>query len=444
MENLRACFRRIDITPQQPTSLLGYFNDRVSTGILDRLHCRITALYGEGAPLLFVQVDTCLIPSHDVEVLKAAISRACGIAAERIMVFASHTHTAPALANFYAVKRESGYVDGLIASIAQACKALQPETHVRMRVCRGMAPGLASNRRWFLAGGAVATNPPRMHPTLDRPEGPVDDQVNTVAFVAPDGKMPAMFVSISNHTDTIGGTEISADWPAAMEAEIRAARGEGTMVVPVIGAAGNINHFDFHHKLEQTSPDESRRIGHAYAAAVIESLDRGTTMETQGLRAAAESIGVAGIEVTEAELKRAKDLVAQPDAELEGKRDLTAEDIFAGDPAVQRVFAGALLRLVEERPAEYCVPLQVFRVGSVGFFAVPGEPFVEIGLALKKLSGFDLSVPVGLANGYFGYIPLPECFPRGGYEVKPGPALLSRQAASILLGALTRMAGRLG
>ena len=108
------------------------------------------------------------------------------------------------------------------------------------------------------------------------------------------------------------------------------------------------------------------------------------------------------------------------------------------------MFAGALLDLVNGRPADYAVPLQAMRVGPVGFFAVPGEPFVEIGLALKRLAGFELSVPVGLANGYFGYIPLPECFPRGGYEVKPDPAVLTGQASSTLLDALKRLAAGLG
>jgi hypothetical protein len=331
----------------------------------------------------------------------------------------------------------------MIASIGEAAAALHPETHVRMWICRGQAPGLASNRRWFLSGGALATNPPRMHPALDRPEGPVDDQVNSIAFVAPDGSIPGMFVSISNHTDTIGGTEISADWPGVMEAEIRAKRGGDMVVVPFIGAAGNINHFDFHRKLEQTSPAEARRVGTAYAAAVLRSLDSGASADRQRLQAAAHSIDMAGIEVSEEEISRAKELVGQPDSAAE-ERNLTAEDIFAGDPVVERVFASALLQLVSTRPARYSVPLQAFRAGPAGFFGIPGEPFVEIGLALKRLDGFDLSVPVGLANGYFGYIPLPECFPRGGYEVKPGPALLTRQAAPILLEALGKMAARLG
>ena len=123
--------------------------------------------------------------------------------------------------------------------------------------------------------------------------------------------------------------------------------------------------------------------------------------------------------------------------------DLTAEDIFAGDPAVERLFASVLLDLVQHRPQLYSVPLQCFRAGPVAFFAMPGEPFVETGLALKGILGPGLAVPVGLANGYFGYIPLRECFTRGGYEVKPGSAVLCRDAADMVLAALREMASEI-
>ena len=450
MAELRACFRRIDITPNRPVSLLGYFNDRVSAGVLDPLHCRLAGVYLGGEALLFAQVDTCLLSAGDAEELRAALSRASGCPPERVMVFASHTHTAPALADLYAVRRDGEYFRFVKESLAGAAASLQPELHVAMKICRGRAPGLASNRRWRMVGGEVVTNPPRMHPLLDRPEGPVDDEVNTIAFVTPDGAVPGMLVSISNHTDTIGGDLVSADWPGIMEAEIRSSFGPDTVVVPLIGAAGNINHFDFRKAADHPSPVEARRIGRGYAEVVSASMARGADVAVDGLHAARRVLGVPALEVPDSEVRRAREIISRtvPVAAAAGTAaaaaaDLTAEDIFAGDPAVERVFAGALLDLMQHRPEQYSVPLQCFRAGPVGFFAVPGEPFVETGLALKSISGPGLAVPVGLANGYFGYIPLRECFTRDGYEVKPGPALLCRGAADMLLAALREMASEL-
>ncbi len=436
---LRASFASIDITPDRPASLLGYFNDRVSTGVLDRLHCRLACLEDGTSRLLFVQIDTCLMESADVALLKKGIA---GFTAEEVVVFASHTHTAPALADLYAVPKDTRYLAGLIAAIQQACASLDPPVPVTVAVGRGRAPGLASNRRWFLSGGGVATNPQRMHPSLLAPEGPVDDEVNTLFFRGGGGEVIAAFVSISNHTDTTGGSLVSADWPGVMEREVRSALGRDVIVFPLIGAAGNINHFDFLRALDQTSPEEARRLGRAYARACLASLPRAGEVEGTPLGSILRVIDLNGIEISDRDAAAARLVTSRPDPAA-GGRDLTAEDIFTGDPAVERVFAGRLLELSHSGPRVYEVPLQLLRVGGTGFFAIPGEPFVEIGLAIKRLPGFSLAVPLGLANGYFGYIPLRECFDRGGYEVRPGSALLERGAAERILQALGEMAGEL-
>jgi hypothetical protein len=450
MSELRASFAREDVTPDRQVSLLGYFNDRRSEGVLDALHCRLALLSDGRARLLFVQLDSCLFSIEDATRLALAASRASGVPVERVVVFASHTHTAPALADLYEVRRDGAYLDFLESRISRAAAGLGTDEPVRIRICRGLAPGLASNRRWWLKDGTVATNPPRMHPSLVRPEGPVDDEVNSVALIAADGTTRCLFVSASNHVDTIGGKLVSADWPGIMEEEIGRGMsgrrgpsrpgGDVPLVIPVIGAAGNINHFDFGRLLEQASYTEAQRIGKAYAEAVLASLDAGVPTNGEPLSAARRVLRVPGIEITAAQRDRARAILDRPASELTGG-DLTADDIFAGDPVVERMFARELLALAAGRPAAYDVPLQLLRVGGIGFFAVPGEPFVEIGLALKGLHGFELAVPVGLANGYLGYIPTVDNFGRGGYETKPGPALLCAGAAGMILGAFTEMAG---
>jgi hypothetical protein len=450
MSELRASFAREDITPDRQVSLLGYFNDRRSEGVLDRLHCRLAFFTDGRVRFLFVQVDSCLFSIEEAARFASAASRASGVPVEAVVVFASHTHTAPGLADMYEVRRDGAYLDFLESRISQAAAGLGDGEPVLIRICRGRAPGLASNRRWWLEDGTVATNPPRKHPSLVRPEGPVDDDVNTVALLAADGTVRCLFVSVSNHVDTIGGKLISADWPGIMEEELgKGIDGRRTpprpgsaapLVIPFIGAAGNINHIDFGRILDQSSYAEARRIGKAYAEVVLASLDAGVPAGGGPLSSARRTLRVPGIEITAAEQDRARAILDRPVSEVTDG-DLTAENIFAGDPAVERMFARELLELAARRPAAYDLPLQLLRMGGIGFFAVPGEPFVEIGLALKRLPGFDLAVPVGLANGYVGYIPTADNFGRGGYETKPGPALLCERAAGMILGAFTEMAG---
>ena len=57
------------------------------------------------------------------------------------------------------------------------------------------------------------------------------------------------------------------------------------------------------------------------------------------------------------------------------------------------------------------------RLGPVRWIGLPGEPFVETGLALKQAGA---SFVVGYANGYLGYFPIRRAYDEGGYEVTKG------------------------
>ena len=65
--------------------------------------------------------------------------------------------------------------------------------------------------------------------------------------------------------------------------------------------------------------------------------------------------------------------------------------------------------------------IQAIRIGDVGLVGVPGELFVEIGLAIKAASPAPLTAIVGYANDWQGYFPTPGAYEEGEYEVEPGP-----------------------
>ncbi len=62
---------------------------------------------------------------------------------------------------------------------------------------------------------------------------------------------------------------------------------------------------------------------------------------------------------------------------------------------------------------------------DVAIVALPGEVFVELGMAIKKASPFATTLVIELANNSPAYIPTREAFFDGDYEVvnsrvKPG------------------------
>ncbi|MDE2841577.1 MAG: hypothetical protein OXM03_13200, partial [Chloroflexota bacterium] len=63
--------------------------------------------------------------------------------------------------------------------------------------------------------------------------------------------------------------------------------------------------------------------------------------------------------------------------------------------------------------------IQALRVGPAGFAALPGEIFVEIGLAVKAGSPFAPQFVLSLANDYLGYVATDEQLALGAYETWP-------------------------
>ena len=84
------------------------------------------------------------------------------------------------------------------------------------------------------------------------------------------------------------------------------------------------------------------------------------------------------------------------------------------------------------------VDVQAILFGETALIAYPAELFVKIGLAIKTRSPIKNTLVVTYANGSVGYIPMPEDYPFGGYEVSEAfylyglPAPFAPETAKLL------------
>ena len=68
------------------------------------------------------------------------------------------------------------------------------------------------------------------------------------------------------------------------------------------------------------------------------------------------------------------------------------------------------------------LPIYGIAIGkSLAFGGFPGEPFNDIGKAVKKNSPFTLTILSCLTNGSRGYFPFSDSFKEGGYESATSP-----------------------
>ena len=76
----------------------------------------------------------------------------------------------------------------------------------------------------------------------------------------------------------------------------------------------------------------------------------------------------------------------------------------------------AKIRRGEKLPREYMYPLQYWKIGDQRLFALGGEVGVGYAMRIKERFGFGTFV-AGYCNDIKGYMPTPEMWDEGGYEV---------------------------
>ena len=382
------------ITPARGVALAGYFDPRPNTGAHDDLKVRVT-LFRQGSVITgFVSYDLCFICMNIIEAVRQKLAAAGMNFGGELIFHAIHTHTA----------------------IRRAYKNLAP---AELFCAKENNNPLAFNRRYFMKNGKVVTNPGKLNPDIVKPEGPVDEEI-TVMAIRQDGRISAVLANIVNHTDTIGDNFVSADWPGRMEHTLQTKLGSDVQVSMMLGCSGNINHFDVTTKVDQTSYAEARRIGGIYADIVAGLIDKAEKISDDTLQTATETVEIARRTITDGEVRKAEKIMEET-KHFDGGAAMTSEELAAGAGPVLRFFARQLLAFVKDWqgvPAEF--EFKSFKIGK-DFIAVsfPGEPFTQIGMAVKAESCARYNFMVTLAMGEAGYICMEECYSRGGYEILP-------------------------
>ena len=417
---MEAGLSKIIITPRRGLPLAGYFNPRPNAGAWDDLHVRCVLFRTGRTTGGFVSLDVCMVGADFVERVLARLKAAGFRHGRGLILSATHSHTAPYVTPLFGTAPDPDYLLGLeektVEAVLTAERNLAPAT---LRLGGAKDNALAFNRRYWMKGGGVVTNPGKRNPAIVKPEGPVDREIGVLS-VEQEGRTVAVVVNLVNHTDTVGGNRVSADWPGRMERGVQAALGYDPVVVTLIGCSGNVNHFDVTSDAEQTSYAEACRVGQAYAERVVALLKRLRPLTVNHLAVASRSIGIPYRVLPDEACQKAKRLLKQASGK-DGRGDLTSEGLASGEGAVARFFAEQALLY----RAHCSGGKRRFRLVSLAFgdrFAVtslPGEPFTEVGLAIKHGSPFKTTWPVALAMGACGYVPLKACFTRGGYEIQP-------------------------
>jgi hypothetical protein len=438
-QELRAGIGIADITPPIPFRMSGYFNERLSTGVKDRLAAKAVVFQQGETTAALVFCDLIGI-SLDVSTRSRRLaSEATRIPADHIVVAATHSHTGPlyfgalhqyfherAIAKlgkdpFETVDYPTLVVESIVAAIVQAKSALQP---VELEAGNAHEERISFNRRFHMKDGTVRFNPGRLNPEIVRAAGPIDPQVGAIWLKRRGETNPwAAIVSFALHLDTVGGTEYSADYPKMVADELRKSCGPEFTLLFGAGTCGDINHIDVTTRQSRTPAEIGRMLAETLQQAKQRSVFAGIAESSLAVKSVKVQMPLQEYSPGEiAEARQRMDLV--------GNREL---------PFLEQVKACTIMDLQLLGMKERLFEIQAIRLDrDTAMVTLPGEVFVELGLAIKSASPFKTTLVVELANDDPAYIPTRKAFAEGSYEivnsrVQPGGGERLVQAAVDLL-----------
>ena len=460
----KAGFARVDITPPFGNFMPGYYQDRFVKEVLDPLQINMVAFSDGKTTALVAQYDTEALSDAVADRMRDAIVKATGVERDAIILHASHTHDG----GFLAVKTDHGsnvqgdgvpqktgkltdlYVDMAVTRSADAAvSAIRDLKPAKLSCGRSEAKRISFGRRYVMKNGKVATNPGTNNPDIVRPAGTADEQVQVLRIDREGGKAICV-INFQTHPDVVGGETATADWPGLTRRVFEAATFGDALCMVINGTQGDVNHCNVLPRpgelngLKRDFDAVDRGYDHAkHMANVLCAAALNVWMKCVALDAGEVKFATALVKTP---VHKAKDTDAKNLAWANDVWELHEKSVKDGTVATDKDLvtqkygwkdmelttevarAGRIRNMSKKASDFHEIPLYAIVIGkSVAFGGFPGEPFNDIGKALKAKSPFAISIFSCLSNGSRGYFPFFDPaketvdYENSGYEFATSP-----------------------
>lgn len=366
-----------------------------ATGVHDDLHVRSLVFESEGERFGLITCDLLNIDRSVAERTRELASAATGVAPERIMLAASHTHSGPSTRALMFGEPPAEYMAWLPLQLASSLlQAVGDLEAAEVAGAVDTVKGLGTNR----------TDPALPH----------DPTVRLLAARAGD-RLKAVLLNYGCHPTVMGPENllVSADWPGAAVAALGRALGNPAPWIGFAqGAAGDVS-ARFVRRAQSFS--EVQRLGSLLAGKSLEMLGNVATFAESGgvgvrrRLLAMEPCALPSRAEADAAVAAAEQRVASLKGASHGEQRIAQTALEGARLALSRIDLQGGLDLTAE--------VQVARIGrEIAIVGVSAELFSALGREIRERSPFATTLVVGYANGYSGYMPDRAAFARGGYE----------------------------
>lgn len=446
---LKTGWGEADITPDgRIVELVGQYYQRLATGVFSRLKTTVLILEQDGDISAMVSLDVLDLPSDFSRTLQERIAAAVpGLAPERVLIHAIHTHNAPGLDicfNWWtpepgAIKPEEyrEFVAEKATAAARAAWGSLKETGI---ACALGFARVGHCRRSVYTDGTAEMYGDTGREDFAGMEGGEDSGVELMFLADRDRQLVGVVLNVACPSQVMEATyKISSDFMGVLREKLREEFGSDFMLLPQIGASGcqsprdlsrnYCNEPDFWHeenvhvvsdRLLETVRDCWSRICDKFDFSPL------LRHSTRTIRLPKRRATYGEYIVAKREMEQLESTQSSHDAFKEFCDEVHANEKIPGRPGpyddkkrhfVQIRNREAVVRRYEEQNLAPDIPVEVHvvRLGDAVFVSNPFELFLEFGQRIKARSPAGQTFVVQLANGCEGYLPSSRAEQLGGY-----------------------------
>ena len=446
-DSLRVGVAVADITPPVGFPIAGYYHERLADGTVDPLKAKAIVFRDTNAEAALVVCDLIGIATDLSQAVRQRASEKTGIPAAHIVISATHSHTAPDYMKELYLKLGSegqeplraAYIDKLINGPVEAIVKAHAAAKPAVLECGSatQATPVSFNRRSVMRDGSVKTWQSHDNPEVVRAAGPIDPEIglltvgwdsvptNAAKTVGTESQPTVILSNFALHLDTVGGLKWSADYPFFIEQALRKAAGPDVISIFGTGCCGDINHANPRSK----DRNKADFIGHSIGESIQKQLTQMKRLERTDLVVKSRVVRLPLQDATKDEVAQSIKVLAAANRKekveflehVTAYKKLILDQLRHREPhaiAAEHITWGlsrSLAGVGETLP----VDVTVMTLGSdVAIVCLPGEVFVELGLAIKQGSPFRTTLVIELSNAVETiYIPTRAAHAGGSYEV---------------------------
>lgn len=421
---MKTGFAKVCINPPYGAPITGYYEERLTKGIIDSLYARAVAFDDGEKKAVVIALDLLNLPQEFYDDMKAAISGATGIDKDAIFINCSHTHTGPLLGKDFASDKESSpaYNEFLISSVRDAAiYAVDDLKESSVEIARSKAENISFIRRFRMKDGSVATNPGVNNPNIDHALGTPNETVILVKIIRENAK-DIYIVNFGTHPDSVGGEYISADYMGFVCSIIEKAV-SNTDCMFLLAPQGDVNHVNVHPTAGESaistidfdgvprSIKHAEHMGRIIAGAVLSVCSITEKVKTDKISYASKEVSLPSYQEND-RIEEAKKIHEYYESGRSAELPFKEMELTTAVAEAERI-----LRL-QNGPTAFPFFLSALKIGDLMFAGIGGEPFTEIRNRICDASPFENTVLCCLTNSAGGYIPTTKAYSEGGYEAK--------------------------